>query len=125
MGTRLVGPYRSTLYSGFEAVFREHAALLDRWAESTCFGEDAGLASLHDFAPLSAVYVVFRGVRAGCGRAGTGGGVRGPLRGAGRTVADRGDRRARRVRRGRRRRRPHRRGPGGFARTVAGLRHPA
>ncbi|KUL63459.1 MULTISPECIES: NAD(P)-dependent oxidoreductase [unclassified Streptomyces] len=54
-------PGASILYSGSEEVFREHAALLDLWATSTYYGEDAGLASLYDFALLSSMYVMFAG----------------------------------------------------------------
>ncbi|MER6677688.1 NAD(P)-binding domain-containing protein [Streptomyces sp. NPDC000983] len=54
-------PGASILYSGSQEVFREHAALLDLWATSTYFGEDAGLASLYDFALLSSMYVMFAG----------------------------------------------------------------
>ncbi|MFB7340218.1 NAD(P)-dependent oxidoreductase [Streptomyces hydrogenans] len=54
-------PGASILYSGSEEVFREHAALLDLWATSTYYGEDAGLASLYDLALLSSMYVMFAG----------------------------------------------------------------
>ena len=54
-------PGASILYSGSAEVFGEHRALLDLWASSTYFGEDAGLASLYDFALLSAMYVMFAG----------------------------------------------------------------
>ncbi|PWI12706.1 6-phosphogluconate dehydrogenase [Streptomyces sp. Act143] len=58
-------PGATILYSGSEEVFRGHAALFDRWATSTYFGEDAGLASLYDFALLSAMYVMFAGFMQG------------------------------------------------------------
>lgn len=58
-------PGASILYSGAEEVFREHAALFDHWATSTYFGADAGLASLYDFALLSAMYVMFAGFMQG------------------------------------------------------------
>ncbi|WP_372348398.1 NAD(P)-dependent oxidoreductase [Streptomyces sp. KL116D] len=58
-------PGASILYSGSEEVFREHAPLLDQWATSTYFGEDAGLASLYDFALLSSMYVMFAGFMQG------------------------------------------------------------
>ncbi|WAZ26589.1 NAD(P)-binding domain-containing protein [Streptomyces cinnabarinus] len=54
-------PGASILYSGSQEVFREHVALLDVWAASSYFGEDAGLASLYDFALLSSMYVMFAG----------------------------------------------------------------
>ncbi|MFG2329568.1 NAD(P)-dependent oxidoreductase [Streptomyces sp. NPDC048604] len=54
-------PGASVLYSGSEDVFTEHRALLDLWAASTYYGEDAGRASLYDFALLSAMYVMFAG----------------------------------------------------------------
>ncbi|GGU58463.1 NAD(P)-dependent oxidoreductase [Streptomyces lavendofoliae] len=54
-------PGAAILYSGSEEVFREHAALLDLWGTSTYYGEDAGLASLYDFALLSSMYVMFAG----------------------------------------------------------------
>ncbi|MGW8353364.1 NAD(P)-dependent oxidoreductase [Streptomyces wedmorensis] len=54
-------PGASILYSGSQEAFRRHAALLDLWATSTYYGEDAGLASLYDFALLSAMYVMFAG----------------------------------------------------------------
>ncbi|MEU8524438.1 NAD(P)-binding domain-containing protein [Streptomyces sp. NPDC048629] len=54
-------PGASILYSGSAEAFREHEALLDVWATSTYYGEDAGLASLYDFALLSGMYVMFAG----------------------------------------------------------------
>ncbi|WP_285732376.1 NAD(P)-dependent oxidoreductase [Kitasatospora phosalacinea] len=54
-------PGASILYSGSEQVFRTHGALFEQWAAGTYFGEDAGLASLYDFALLSAMYVMFAG----------------------------------------------------------------
>jgi 3-hydroxyisobutyrate dehydrogenase-like beta-hydroxyacid dehydrogenase len=54
-------PGASILYSGSEEVFRKHTALLDLWATSSYYGEDAGLASLYDFALLSSMYVMFAG----------------------------------------------------------------
>ncbi|MFE1949674.1 NAD(P)-dependent oxidoreductase [Streptomyces sp. NPDC059524] len=58
-------PGASILYSGSEDVFRQHTALFDHWAASTYYGEDAGLASLYDFALLSAMYVMFAGFMQG------------------------------------------------------------
>ncbi|MDK0520136.1 NAD(P)-binding domain-containing protein [Streptomyces sp. ML-6] len=58
-------PGASILYSGSQEVFREHTELFDRWAAGTYYGEDAGLASLYDFALLSAMYVMFAGFMQG------------------------------------------------------------
>ncbi|WP_343242265.1 NAD(P)-binding domain-containing protein [Streptomyces sp. SID9727] len=58
-------PGASVLYSGSQEVFREHTKLFDQWATSTYYGEDAGLASLYDFALLSAMYVMFAGFMQG------------------------------------------------------------
>ncbi|MEV5604154.1 NAD(P)-binding domain-containing protein [Streptomyces sp. NPDC052299] len=58
-------PGSSILYSGSREVFREHTELFDQWATSTYYGEDAGLASLYDFALLSAMYVMFAGFMQG------------------------------------------------------------
>ncbi|WP_418957653.1 NAD(P)-dependent oxidoreductase [Streptomyces tritici] len=58
-------PGASILYSGSEGAFREHRELLELWAASTYYGEDAGLASLYDFALLSAMYVMFAGFMQG------------------------------------------------------------
>nr|WP_246257675.1 NAD(P)-binding domain-containing protein [Amycolatopsis anabasis] len=49
------------LYSGSRTAFDEHRALLDLLGESRFHGEDAGLASLHDLALLSAMYSMFAG----------------------------------------------------------------
>ncbi|MFG3188081.1 NAD(P)-dependent oxidoreductase [Streptomyces omiyaensis] len=54
-------PEASILYSGSEEVFRRHEALFGLWATGTYYGEDAGLASLYDFALLSSMYVMFAG----------------------------------------------------------------
>ncbi|WP_431776364.1 NAD(P)-dependent oxidoreductase [Streptomyces cucumeris] len=54
-------PGASVLYSGSAAVFQRHQPLLELWGDSTYFGEDAGLASLYDFALLSGMYVMFAG----------------------------------------------------------------
>lgn len=58
-------PGASILYSGSREVFEEHTELFDQWAAGTYFGEDAGLASLYDFALLSAMYVMFAGFMQG------------------------------------------------------------
>jgi 3-hydroxyisobutyrate dehydrogenase-like beta-hydroxyacid dehydrogenase len=54
-------PGSSILYSGSAAVFDQYKPLLDRWGDSTYFGEDAGLASLYDLALLAGMYVMFAG----------------------------------------------------------------
>ncbi|WP_432039845.1 NAD(P)-dependent oxidoreductase [Streptomyces cucumeris] len=54
-------PGASVLYSGSAAVFQRHQPLLELWGDSTYFGEDAGLASLYDFALLAGMYVMFAG----------------------------------------------------------------
>ncbi|WP_217238467.1 NAD(P)-dependent oxidoreductase [Streptomyces sp. AC555_RSS877] len=54
-------PAASILYSGSAEVFGENKPLLDLWGTSTYFGEDAGLASLYDFALLAGMYVMFAG----------------------------------------------------------------
>ncbi|MFC0622634.1 NAD(P)-dependent oxidoreductase [Kribbella deserti] len=54
-------PGASILYSGSADVFDEYKPLLDLWATSTYFGEDAGLASLYDLALLSGMYVMWAG----------------------------------------------------------------
>ncbi|MDN0194887.1 NAD(P)-binding domain-containing protein [Streptomyces sp. S.PNR 29] len=54
-------PGASVLYSGSADVFRQYEPLLDLWGTSTYFGEDAGLAALHDLALLAGMYVMFAG----------------------------------------------------------------
>lgn len=51
----------SILYSGSAEVFEQYKPLLDLWAGSDYFGEDAGLASLYDLALLAGMYVMFAG----------------------------------------------------------------
>ncbi|GII02316.1 NAD(P)-dependent oxidoreductase [Planobispora takensis] len=51
----------SILYSGSAEVFERYEPLLDLWATSTYFGDDAGLASLYDLALLAGMYVMFAG----------------------------------------------------------------
>lgn len=55
------GPGSAILYSGSAAAFEQHRELLDRWGESSYFGSDAGLASLHDMAMLTGMYTMFAG----------------------------------------------------------------
>jgi 3-hydroxyisobutyrate dehydrogenase-like beta-hydroxyacid dehydrogenase len=54
-------PGSAVYYSGSRAVFDARAELLGTWGEAEYFGEDAGLASLHDLALLAAMYVMFAG----------------------------------------------------------------
>ncbi|WP_406861551.1 NAD(P)-binding domain-containing protein [Streptomyces sp. HUAS MG47] len=58
-------PGATVLYSGSEDVFTEHRELLDVWAANTYYGEDAGRASLYDFALLSSMFVMFAGFMQG------------------------------------------------------------
>ncbi|WP_436774622.1 NAD(P)-dependent oxidoreductase [Yinghuangia sp. YIM S09857] len=58
-------PGASILYSGSEKAYRENTAVFEQWAAGTYYGEDAGLASLYDFALLSAMYVMFAGFMQG------------------------------------------------------------
>ncbi|TFV56711.1 NAD(P)-dependent oxidoreductase [Mycobacterium sp. PS03-16] len=60
-------------YSGSRTVFERHHALLETWGRTEYFGDDAGLASLHDLALLSAMYVMFAGFFHGAALAGTAG----------------------------------------------------
>jgi 3-hydroxyisobutyrate dehydrogenase-like beta-hydroxyacid dehydrogenase len=55
-------PGAAVLYSGDETLFDEHRALLDRWADSSFHGNDAGLASLQDMAMLAGMYIMFAGL---------------------------------------------------------------
>ncbi|BCI55722.1 oxidoreductase [Mycolicibacterium litorale] len=54
-------PGSSVYYSGSRAVFDRDGELLETWGDAEYFGEDPGLASLHDLALLSAMYVMFAG----------------------------------------------------------------
>ncbi|MFD6432612.1 NAD(P)-dependent oxidoreductase [Streptomyces venezuelae] len=54
-------PGASILYSGSAEVFEQYKPLLDLWADSDYFGDDAGLASLYDLALLAGMYVMFAG----------------------------------------------------------------
>ncbi|ADD43978.1 NAD(P)-dependent oxidoreductase [Stackebrandtia nassauensis] len=51
----------SILYSGTESVHAKYKPLLELWGEAAYFGDDAGLASLWDFALLSGMYTMFAG----------------------------------------------------------------
>ncbi|BBZ63883.1 MULTISPECIES: NAD(P)-dependent oxidoreductase [Mycobacteriaceae] len=54
-------PGSSVYYSGSRAVFDGCGELLETWGAAEYFGDDPGLASLHDLALLSAMYVMFAG----------------------------------------------------------------
>ncbi|MGW0246413.1 NAD(P)-dependent oxidoreductase [Nocardia goodfellowii] len=54
-------PGSSILYSGSQAVFDENRPLLELLGAAEYFGEDAGLASLYDFALLANMYAMFTG----------------------------------------------------------------
>ncbi|MFC7328464.1 NAD(P)-dependent oxidoreductase [Marinactinospora rubrisoli] len=54
-------PGSSLLYSGSKTVFEEHTPALKLMGTADYFGEDAGLASLYDFALLSGMYLMFAG----------------------------------------------------------------
>lgn len=54
-------PGASILYSGSQAVFDEHRETLELLASAEYFGADAGLASMLDFALLSAMYGMYGG----------------------------------------------------------------
>lgn len=60
-------------YSGSRALFDDHRQLLETWGGTEYFGDDAGLASLHDLALLSTMYVTFAGFFHGAALAGTAG----------------------------------------------------
>jgi 3-hydroxyisobutyrate dehydrogenase-like beta-hydroxyacid dehydrogenase len=55
------GPGSAIFYSGARTAFDDHHDLLGLWGESTWFGSDAGLASLHDTAMLVGMYTMFAG----------------------------------------------------------------
>lgn len=66
-------PGASIFYSGSQAAFEQHRAVLDVVADSRFFGTDAGSASLHDLALLSAMYAMFAGFLHGAAMVGTAG----------------------------------------------------
>lgn len=66
-------PASVVYYSGSRAVFDAQRDLLRTWGQAEFFGDDAGLASLHDLALLSAMYVMFAGFFHGAALAGTAG----------------------------------------------------
>jgi 3-hydroxyisobutyrate dehydrogenase-like beta-hydroxyacid dehydrogenase len=58
-------PGAAVFYSGPVAAFEAHRTVFDTWADSSYFGEDAGMASLYDLAMLSSMYVMFGGLMHG------------------------------------------------------------
>ncbi|MCM6772482.1 NAD(P)-binding domain-containing protein [Nocardia sp. CDC159] len=66
-------PGSSILYSGSRAVFDEHRELFETFGAAEYFGPDAGLASLYDFALLSAMYLMFAGFAHGAAMVATAG----------------------------------------------------
>ncbi|MYW00864.1 NAD(P)-binding domain-containing protein [Streptomyces sp. SID3343] len=54
-------PVASLLYSGSQAAYEAHRALLDLLGGAQYFGADAGRASLYDLALLGAMYSMFAG----------------------------------------------------------------
>lgn len=97
-------PGPSVYYSGSRAVFDGRRELLEKWGAAECFGDDTGLAALHDLALRSAMYVMFAGLFHGAAMVATAG--KSATEFAGRVVtgpaAD-----PRRIRRDHRRRRLH------------------
>ncbi|MBB5918033.1 3-hydroxyisobutyrate dehydrogenase-like beta-hydroxyacid dehydrogenase [Nocardia transvalensis] len=58
-------PGSSILYSGSRAVFDAHRPALELLGAAEYFGDDAGLASLYDFALLAGMYIMFAGFQHG------------------------------------------------------------
>lgn len=54
-------PHATVFYSGSASVFDEHRDLLETWGAAEYFGEDAGMASVHDLALLAGMYLMFAG----------------------------------------------------------------
>jgi 3-hydroxyisobutyrate dehydrogenase-like beta-hydroxyacid dehydrogenase len=54
-------PGSAVLYSGSDAVFAGHEALLGVWGDSSYLGADPGMASLYDLAMLSGMYLMIAG----------------------------------------------------------------
>jgi 3-hydroxyisobutyrate dehydrogenase-like beta-hydroxyacid dehydrogenase len=67
------GPGSLIYYSGSRPVFDDVRPLLEIWGATEYFGDDAGLASLHDLALLSTMYVTFAGFFHGAAMAGAAG----------------------------------------------------
>ncbi|WP_129668527.1 NAD(P)-dependent oxidoreductase [Phytoactinopolyspora endophytica] len=55
------GPQASILYSGSQGVFDEHRQALELLGKADYLGDDAGRASLYDFALLAGMYIMFTG----------------------------------------------------------------
>ncbi|MFF0488852.1 NAD(P)-dependent oxidoreductase [Nocardia sp. NPDC004068] len=66
-------PGASILYSGSAAIFDDHRGLLETFGAAEYFGDDAGLASLYDFALLSGMYLMFAGFAHGAALVGSAG----------------------------------------------------
>ena len=64
-------PGAAILYSGSDAAFTRHRALLDLWGTSSFVGTDAGLAPLHDMAMLVGMYTMFAGFLHGAAMVGS------------------------------------------------------
>lgn len=54
-------PGSRIFYSGSRDILEEHRAILELWGTAEYFGDDPGMASLHDLALLAAMYVMFAG----------------------------------------------------------------
>jgi 3-hydroxyisobutyrate dehydrogenase-like beta-hydroxyacid dehydrogenase len=54
-------PQSRIFYSGDKELLDQYRAILELWGTAEYFGDDAGMASLHDLALLSAMYVMFAG----------------------------------------------------------------
>ncbi|MFK3979533.1 NAD(P)-dependent oxidoreductase [Micromonospora sp. NPDC050397] len=67
------GPGSAIFYSGSTSAFTHHRQLLDLWGESTYFGPDAGMASLHDMAMLVGMYTMIAGFVHGAAMVGSAG----------------------------------------------------
>jgi len=57
----IAGPGSRIFYSGNLDILHDHRGILELWGTAEYFGDDAGMASLHDLALLSAMYVMFAG----------------------------------------------------------------
>ncbi|WP_280235198.1 NAD(P)-dependent oxidoreductase [Nocardia cyriacigeorgica] len=73
-GPAMIGTEQSSiLYSGSAAVHEQYRPVLELWGEAAYLGEDGGLASLWDFALLSAMYIMFAGFMHGAAMVGASG----------------------------------------------------
>jgi 3-hydroxyisobutyrate dehydrogenase-like beta-hydroxyacid dehydrogenase len=66
-------PGSAVLYSGSDAVFTGHDAMLGVWGESSYLGRDPGMASLYDLAMLSGMYLMIAGFIHGAAMVGSAG----------------------------------------------------